>query len=104
MICTITIREIDPAQFDAFIDAWRPDPWPQRLQEIVVLRNDQDPGQIATLGFIEAEPEEIDGFYEHPSLLAAEDERLQRIAGTVDARVVMKGIFSVAQRLERPAR
>jgi hypothetical protein len=40
---------------------------------------------------MDGRPDDVDHVDEHPEILAAEEERLRRIAATVDTRIVMKG-------------
>jgi hypothetical protein len=101
MMFAVTVRRIKPGAYEAFRQAWEPEPWPPQLQRVLVARNDQDQDQVLTASFFDLQPEELEAARDDPSILGAEGERLQRIAAHVDS-VVFKGVFEVAEELSPP--
>jgi hypothetical protein len=102
MLCAVTIRSIKPGCFEQFRQAWEPSPWPPELSRVLISRNQQDPDQVLTASFLDVPAERFEALRDHPALLAAEDERLSRIAGYEEA-LVYKGIFEVVEEVMAPA-
>ena len=103
MMCAVTVREIKPDSYDEFRKAWEPDPWYPRLDRALVLRNEDNPDQVLTIGFFSATQDELDTeVRDSPEILAAEERRLRRIA-QFEERVVLNGIFEVADEVTAPA-
>ena len=101
MMAAVTIRQIKPGAYEDFRKAWEPDPWVPSLRNIVVLRNDADPDQVLTIGFFETDVDGIDALRDDPEVLRHEEARLKRIA-PFEERVVINGIFEVADEVSRP--
>jgi hypothetical protein len=101
MMCAVTIRSIKPGSFDAFREAWEPDPWPSELQRVVISRSDEDPDQVLTVSYLDLDPEALEAVRDDTSRLAAEEARLHRVAEHVD-QIVFKGIFRAVEELEAP--
>ena len=104
MMCAVTVRQIKPDSYDEFRKAWEPDPWYPRLERAIVLRNEDDPDQVLTIGFFSASQDELDTeVRDSPDVMAAEEPRLRRIA-EFEERVLLNGIFEVADEITAPAR
>jgi len=101
MMCAVTVRSIKPGAYEAFREAWEPDPWPPELQRVVISRSDEDPDQVLTVSYFDLEPEALELARDDTSRLAAEEARLHRCAEHVD-QIVFKGIFQVVEELEPP--
>ena len=104
MMCAVTVREIKPDSYDAFRKAWEPDPWLPRLDRALVLRNEDNPDQVLTIGFFDASQDELDSeVRDKPDVLSAEERRLRRIS-EFEERVLLNGIFEVAEEVVAPER
>ena len=103
MMCAVTVRQIKPDSYEDFRKAWEPDPWLPRLRNAIVLRNEDNPDQVLTIGFFDADPEQLDAVRDDPAVLAEEDKRLRRIAD-FEERVVLNGIFELVEDVEDPAK
>ena len=77
MMCTVTVRRIKPGAYDTFRKAWEPDAWWPKCIRAEVLRNDDDPQQVMTLGYFDATPEEFDALAHDDALLQGETRRLR---------------------------
>ena len=53
MMCLVTVRQIKPGTFDDFRAAWQPDPWLPQLQRVEILRNDENPDEVTTIGYVD---------------------------------------------------
>ena len=51
MLCTVTVRRLKPGTYDAFREAVQPQFWPAGLTNISVLRNQEDPDEVCTIGY-----------------------------------------------------
>jgi hypothetical protein len=100
-MCAVTVRFIKPGSYEAFREAWEPDPWPAALQRVVVSRNDQDPDQILTASYLDLDAETLEAARDDTGVLAAEEARLRRVAERVD-QIVFKGVFHVVEDLAAP--
>jgi len=96
MMCTVTVRRIKPGAYDAFRKAWEPDAWWPKCIRAEVLRNDDDPQQVMTLGYFDATPEEFDQLAHDDALLQGETRRLERIA-EVEELLVMNTTFELVE-------
>jgi hypothetical protein len=101
MYCAVTVRRIKPDTYEEFRKAWEPDPWLPKLTHAVVLRNQDDPEQVLTIGYFDADEAELDAIRDDPAVLAEEDKRLRRIA-EFEERILLNGIFEVAERVVPP--
>ena len=101
MMCAVTVRQIKPDSFEEFRQAWEPDPWLPKLRNALVLRNEDNPDQVLTIGFFDADPDQLDEVRDDPEVLAEEDRRLRRIAD-FEERVVLNGIFELVEDVKRP--
>jgi hypothetical protein len=103
-MCAVTVREIKPGSYEQFREAWEPDPWLPRLDRAIVLRNEDNPDQVLTIGFFNATQDELDTeVRDDPAVLESEERRLRRIA-EFEERVVLNGIFEVADEVVAPDR
>lgn len=100
-LCAVTVREIKPDSFDAFRTAWEPDPWLPRLENALVFRCEENPNQVLTIGFFDADAEQLDEVRDNPDVMAEEDRRLRRIS-EFEERVVLNGIFELVEDVKRP--
>lgn len=101
MMCLVTVRQLKPGTFDEFRTAWTPDPWPPQLTRVEVLRNDDDPDQVMTVGYMDLSADELDAMRDQPEVLEGEAARLQRIAPFEDA-VLVNGIFALTEEVSPP--
>jgi len=101
MMCAVTVRSIKPGSYEAFREAWKPDPWPAELERVVISRSDEDPDQILTVSYFDLEPEALEAARDDTTRLAAEEARLHRVAQHVD-QIVFKGVFQVVEELATP--
>lgn len=102
MMCAVTVRQIKPDSYEEFRKAWEPDPWLPKLKNALVFRNEDNPDQVLTIGFFDADPDELDAVRDDPTVLAEEDKRLRRIAD-FEERVVLNGIFELVEDVRPPA-
>ena len=100
-MCLITVRQLKPGSFDAFRAAWQPDPWPPQLSHIEVMRNDDDPDEVITIGYVDATPEQLEQMRDDPQVLEAEARRLERIA-PYEERVLVNSVFEFVEDVVRP--
>ena len=101
MYCAVTIRRIKPDTYEEFRTAWEPDPWLPKLTHAVVLRNQDDPEQVLTIGYFDADETALDEIRDDPAVLAEEDKRLRRIA-EFEERVLLNAIFEVVEDVLPP--
>ncbi len=100
-MCAVTVREIKPGTYDQFRQAWEPDPWLPKLTRALVFRNDDNPDMVLSIGFFDADPDEIDALRDDPAVLAEEDSRLRRIS-EFEERVILNGIFELVDEVLPP--
>jgi hypothetical protein len=104
MMCAVTVRQIKPDSYDEFRKAWEPDPWLPLLDRALVLRNEDNPDQVLTIGFFDADQDVLDAeVRDDPAVLSAEEKRLRRIA-QFEERVILNGIFELAEEVVAPDR
>ncbi len=101
-MCAVTVRQIKPGTYDDFRRAWEPDPWLPQLTKAIVLRNDDNPEMVLSIGFFDADPDTLDAIRDDPEVLAEEDQRLRRIS-EYEERVILNGIFEVVDEVLPPA-
>ena len=102
MMALVSIRQIRPGSYDEFRKAWEPDPWWPQLAKLVVLRNDDNPDEVMTVGYFDITADELEALRDSPEVLRSEAERLERIA-PYEERLVVNGIFEVAEEISPPA-
>jgi hypothetical protein len=102
MLLTVTVRQLKPGTYDAFRAAVVPDPWPPILKSIQVLRSQEDPDEVCTLGYLDVTPDELDALRDEPEFLVAEAARLERVSAFADT-VVVNEIFELDHELTPPA-
>ena len=102
MLCTVTVRRLKPDSYDAFREAVQPQFWPTGLKNISVLRNQEDPDEVCTIGYFDMSADALDTLRDSPELLTAEAERVERVAEFVDD-VLVNGVFELADELHPPA-
>ncbi len=100
-MCAVTVRQIKPGTYEEFRKAWEPDPWLPKLTRALVFRNEDNPDMVLSVGFFDASLEEIDAIRDDPAVLAEEEGRLRRIA-EFEERVVLNGIFELADEVLPP--
>lgn len=98
MMCLVTVRQLKPGSYEAFRAAWTPDPWPAQLQRVEILRNDDAPDQVMTVGYMDVSPEELETIRDQADVLTGEAARLERIAPFED-RVLVNGIFELVEEV-----
>ena len=96
MMCMITVRQLKPGSYEDFRAAWQPDPWPPQLSHVEVMRNDENPDEVITIGYVDATPDELEAMRDDPQVLAAEALRLERIA-PFEERVLVNSIFELVE-------
>jgi hypothetical protein len=101
-MCTVTIRRIKPGGYEAFRRAWEPASWWPGLVRAEVLRNDEDPNQVLTLGYFDASPEQFDRLRDDREVLEEEQRRLGRIAEYEDT-VLLNTTFELVEEVALPA-
>ncbi len=102
MMCAVTIRQLKPGMFDEFRKVWEPDPWLPLLRNALVFRNEDNPDQVLTIGFFEADQDKMDELRDDPAVLTSEDQRLHRIS-EFEERVLINGIFELVEEVKAPA-
>ena len=102
MMAAVTVRQIKPGTYEDFRKAWEPDPWLPRLQRALVLRNEDNPDLVLTIGLFDADVDTLDTeVRDDPAVLSEEDRRLQRIA-PFEERVMLNGIFELVEEVTAP--
>jgi hypothetical protein len=101
MMCAVTVRQIKPGSYEQFRKAWEPDPWLPTLKNALVFRNEDNPEQVLTIGFFEADQDELDKVRDDPEVLKEEDQRLRRIS-EFEERVLLNGIFELVEDVPAP--
>jgi len=102
MMCAVTVRKIKPGTYDDFRKAWEPDPWLPRLERAIVLRNEDNPDLVLSIGFFDAGPVSLDEIRDDPAVLSDEEARLRRIA-QFEEQVLLNGIFELTEEVLPPA-
>ncbi len=102
MMALVTVRQIKPGTYEQFREAVRPDPWLPKLQRVLVYRNDDNPDQVLTMGLFDATADEFDSLRDEPETLAEEDRRLQRVSA-FEERVLLNGVYELADEVLPPA-
>ena len=102
MMCAVTVRQIKPGTYEEFRRAWEPDPWLPKLTKAIVLRNEDNEEMVLTIGFFDADQDELDELRDDEATLKEEDQRLRRIS-EYEERVLLNGIFEVAEEVLPPA-
>jgi hypothetical protein len=102
MMCLVTVRQLKPGSYEDFRTAWAPDPWPPQLSRVEILRNDDNPDEVITIGYVDVTPDELDAMRDEPEVLAGEARRLERIAPFED-RVLVNSVFELVEEVPRPA-
>jgi hypothetical protein len=101
-MCAVTVRQIKPGSYEEFRKAWEPDPWLPKLTHAVVLRNEDDPDMVLSIGYFDADQDELDAIRDSPEVLTEEDQRLRRISD-YEERVILNGIFEIVDEVKPPA-
>lgn len=101
MQCAISVRRLKPGAYDEFRRAMEPILWPEALAHIEVLRNNEDPDQVVTIGYFDTSFEGLESLRDDPRLIDAETKRIARLSEFVD-EVLVNGIFDLADDL-RPS-
>ncbi len=102
MLCALTVRRIRPESYDAFRAAWQPDPWPEFLTSAQLMRNQDDPDEVAALGFLDLSVDDLDALRDDPEFLANEARRVERIS-EFEESVVLNAIYEIAEEVRPPA-
>ena len=101
MMALVTVRQIKPDTYDEFRKAWAPVPWWPQLTKIEILRNDEDPNEILTVGYVDVNAEELEDLRDSPEILRSEAERLERIA-PFEERLLVNGVFELVEEVTPP--
>ena len=101
MMCAVAVREITEGSYEAFRKAWYHDPWLPRYEKALVLRNDDSPDQVLTIAFFDGTPESYEAARDDPETMAAEEQRLHRIA-EYERRVLLSGVFELVEEVLPP--
>ena len=102
MMCLVTVRQLKPGSYDDFRRAWQPDPWPASLSRVEILRNDDDPDEVITVGYLDLSADELEAMRDQPEILEGELRRLERIA-PFEERVLVNSVFELVEEV-RPER
>ena len=102
MMALVTVRQIKPGSYDEFRKAWAPDPWWPQLTKIEILRNDDNPDEVLTVGYVDVTLEELERLRDSPEILESEARRLERIA-PYEERLLVNGVFELVEELGPPA-
>jgi hypothetical protein len=102
MMCLVTVRQLKPGSYEDFRRAWAPDVWPPQLQRVEVLRNDENPDEVMTIGYVDVSADELETMRDEPEVLQGEMRRLERIAQFED-QVLVNGIFELVEEVAPPA-
>ena len=98
MIVTVSIRQIAPGSYDAFREAWEPQQWWPGLAKAQMLRHEESPERILTLGIFDLGKEEFDEMRDLPSVHEEEDRRLQRMA-PFEERLLLNAVFELVEEV-----
>lgn len=101
MMAAVTIRQIKPGTYEQFREAWQPDPWYPQLRNALILRHQDDPEQVLTVGFLDLDADAADALRDDPEILRAEEARLRRIA-PFEERVLLNGVYEVSEEVTAP--
>ncbi len=101
MLCALTVRRLKPGTFDDFRAAWQPDPWPPFLARAYLMRNQDDPDEVAAFGFLNLTEDELDGLRDDPQFLMTEMGRMERIAQFEDS-VLLNAVYVVGEEILPP--
>lgn len=102
MLCTVTVRRLKPGAYEAFRAAVTPDPWPAMLTGIELLRSQESPDEVCTLGFLDVSADELEALRDSPEFLLAEARRIERVSAFTDD-VLVNEVFEIVERLVPPA-
>jgi hypothetical protein len=102
MLCTVTVRRLKPGTYEAFREAVQPTAWPDGLTHITVLRSQEDPDEVCTIGHLDMSEQALEDLRDSPELVIAEAARLERVAELVET-VIVNGVFELSDELPRPA-
>lgn len=102
MLCALTVRRLKPGTYEDFRKAWQPDPWPPFLARAYLMRNQDDPDEVAAFGFIALDEDELDRLRDDPEFLRSEMGRMERIAQFEDA-VLLNAVYEVTEEVQPPA-
>ena len=101
MMCMVSVRQLKPGTYDEFREAWEPVAMPPSFKRAVVLRNEDNPDQVLTIGYFDVGPEEFDAVRDDVEMLGNEAKRIGRIAPFEQA-VVLNGVFEVVDEIGPP--
>ena len=101
MMCTVTVRRLKPGAYDDFRAAMEPRYWPAAMSHVVVLRSTEDPDEVCTIGYLDLDEAQMEELRDSPELLAAEAERLERVA-PFSEEVLVNEVFAVVDELGPP--
>ena len=102
MMVLLTVRQIRPGSYDEFRKAWAPDPWWPQLAKIEILRNDDDPDQVVTVGYVDVSADELEELRDSPEIMESEARRLERIA-PFEEKLLVNGVFEFVEEVSPPA-
>src|SRR4051794_8646715 len=102
MLCAVTIRQLKPGSYEDFRKVWEPDEWLPHLERAIVMRHEDNPDVVLTIGWFGADQDTPGAdLRARPAGLAVEDRRLQRIA-EFEERVLHNGIYEFVDEVRAP--
>ena len=102
MLCTVTVRRLRPGTYEAFREAVTPDPWPPILKSVQVLRSEDDPDEVCTIGMLDVSAVELDGLRDSPDFMVPAMQRVERVAEFVE-EVVVNTVFELVEEFGPPS-
>src|SRR4051794_36205893 len=98
MMALVTVRQIRPGSYDEFRKAWAPEPWWPQLRKIDILRNDDNPDEVLTVGYLDLTADELEALRDSPEILESEMKRLERIA-PFEEQLLVNGVFELVEEV-----
>lgn len=98
MVCIVTVRKLKAGTYDEFRKAWEADEWPPSMTKAWIMRNEQDPDEVAAIAFFEGS-DDSDPMRRDPDRLASDEQRAARMAPFVES-VSLSGMFRVVEEVD----
>lgn len=98
MVCIVTVRRLKPGAYEEFRKAWEADEWPPSMTKAWIMRNEQDPNEVAAMAFFEG-ADDGDPMRLDPERLASDEQRAARMAPFVES-VRFSGLFRVIEDVD----
>jgi hypothetical protein len=105
MMCGLVVRRLKPGSYEEFRRAWEPlndDEWPRGMTRLWIGRSDDDPDVVATWGVFELDADGLDALRDDPAWMAAESQRMQRMA-EYEEELVISSFFEITEEVIPPA-